>query len=118
MRAPMARKGRAEVEGGLYHVITRGNNRRQIFHSLAAKEMLILIGLQMGASMKALSEAIGVSPSTLNPHYFFLDSTDLILQLQLNAAITNSMLRSVIFKFVLLVFHQVRIADENIPAFF
>ena len=27
----MARKARAEVEGGLYHVITRGNNRRQIF---------------------------------------------------------------------------------------
>ena len=30
---PMARKARAEVEGGLYHVITRGNNRRQIFNS-------------------------------------------------------------------------------------
>src|SRR5207245_7841442 len=29
----MARKGRAEVAGGLYHVITRGNNRRQIFNS-------------------------------------------------------------------------------------
>jgi len=27
----MARRLRAEVEGGLYHVITRGNNRRQIF---------------------------------------------------------------------------------------
>src|SRR5438874_13466100 len=27
----MARKARAEVEGGLYHVITRGNNRRRIF---------------------------------------------------------------------------------------
>src|SRR3989440_11173399 len=30
---PMARKTRAEVEGGLYHVITRGNNRRRIFDS-------------------------------------------------------------------------------------
>lgn len=29
----MARKARVEVEGGLYHVITRGNNRRQIFNS-------------------------------------------------------------------------------------
>lgn len=29
----MARKARAEVAGGLYHVITRGNNRRQIFNS-------------------------------------------------------------------------------------
>jgi putative transposase len=28
----MARKVRIEVEGGLYHVITRGNNRQQIFH--------------------------------------------------------------------------------------
>jgi REP element-mobilizing transposase RayT len=28
----MARKARAEVEGGLYHVITRGNNRWQIFN--------------------------------------------------------------------------------------
>ena len=28
----MPRKARAEVEGGLYHVITRGNNRRQIFN--------------------------------------------------------------------------------------
>ena len=27
----MARRARAEVEGGLYHVITRGNNRRQMF---------------------------------------------------------------------------------------
>ena len=27
----MARKPRVEVEGGLYHVITRGNNRRVIF---------------------------------------------------------------------------------------
>lgn len=31
----MARKARAEVEGGLYHVITRGNNRRRIFNSPA-----------------------------------------------------------------------------------
>ena len=31
----MARKLRAEVAGGLYHVITRGNNRRQIFNSPA-----------------------------------------------------------------------------------
>src|SRR5256885_12827932 len=28
----MARKARAEVAGGLYHVITRGNNRRRIFN--------------------------------------------------------------------------------------
>jgi REP element-mobilizing transposase RayT len=31
----MPRKARAEVEGGLYHVITRGNNRRQIFDCAA-----------------------------------------------------------------------------------
>src|SRR5256885_8542398 len=29
----MARKARVEVEGGLYHVITRGNNRQKIFKS-------------------------------------------------------------------------------------
>ena len=29
----MARKPRIEVEGGLYHVITRGNDRQNIFHS-------------------------------------------------------------------------------------
>ena len=29
----MARKARVEIEGGLYHVITRGNDRRDIFHS-------------------------------------------------------------------------------------
>lgn len=29
----MARKARLEVEGGLYHVITRGNDRQDIFHA-------------------------------------------------------------------------------------
>ena len=29
----MARKARAEVDGGLYHIVTRGNNRQQIFNS-------------------------------------------------------------------------------------
>ena len=28
----MARKPRIEIEGGLYHIITRGNNRQSIFH--------------------------------------------------------------------------------------
>lgn len=31
----MARKPRLEIGGGLYHVISRGNNRRKIFHSEA-----------------------------------------------------------------------------------
>jgi REP element-mobilizing transposase RayT len=30
----MPRKPRIEIDGGLYHVITRGNNRRKIFRSL------------------------------------------------------------------------------------
>ena len=47
IRAPMARKARAEVEGGLYHVITRGNNRRQIFNSPADYEkFLSLLAVQ------------------------------------------------------------------------
>jgi REP element-mobilizing transposase RayT len=39
----MARQARAEVEGGLYHVITRGNNRRQIFNSPADYEKFRLL---------------------------------------------------------------------------
>ena len=31
-----------------------------------AKEMLILLGLQLGVSMKVLSEIIGISPSALS----------------------------------------------------
>lgn len=43
----MARRARAEVEGGLYHVITRGNNRRQIFNSPADFEkFLSLLAVQ------------------------------------------------------------------------
>ena len=43
----MARKARAEVAGGLYHVITRGNNRRQIFDSPADYEkFLTLLAVQ------------------------------------------------------------------------
>ena len=34
--------------------------------AIMTKEMLILIGLQMGASMKVLSEIIGISPSALS----------------------------------------------------
>src|SRR5437773_208027 len=43
----MPRKGRAEVEGGLHHVITRGNNRRQIFNSPSDYEkFLSLLAVQ------------------------------------------------------------------------
>lgn len=43
----MARRARAEVAGGLYHVITRGNNRRQIFNSPADYEkFLSLLAVQ------------------------------------------------------------------------
>src|SRR2546430_12392038 len=43
----MARKARAEVEGGLYHVITRGNNHRQIFNSPTDyKKSLSLLAVQ------------------------------------------------------------------------
>ena len=34
-RPIMARQRRVELEGGLYHVIARGNNRQDIFHSNA-----------------------------------------------------------------------------------
>jgi REP element-mobilizing transposase RayT len=43
----MARKARVEVEGGLYHVLTRGNNRRRIFNAPTDYEkFLILLGRQ------------------------------------------------------------------------
>jgi len=43
----MARKCRAEVAGGLYHVITRGNNRRPIFNAPADYEkFLSLLAVQ------------------------------------------------------------------------
>ena len=43
----MARRARAEVEGGLYHVITRGNNRRRIFNSPADyQKFLSLLAVQ------------------------------------------------------------------------
>jgi REP-associated tyrosine transposase len=41
----MARKPKLEAEGGLYHVVTRGNNRRRIFGDEDDDEkMLKLIG--------------------------------------------------------------------------
>ena len=43
----MARKPRVEVEGGLYHIITRGNDRQEIFHSVADhQKFLSLLVLQ------------------------------------------------------------------------
>lgn len=43
----MPRKPRIEVEGGLYHVIARGNNRQAIFHSDPDyKKFVSLLGLQ------------------------------------------------------------------------
>ena len=43
----MARKPRIEVEGGLYHLITRGVDRRDIFHSPEDhKKFLSLLAVQ------------------------------------------------------------------------
>ena len=39
----MARKARVELEGGLYHVITRGNNRQTIFKSDADYQKFLLL---------------------------------------------------------------------------
>jgi putative transposase len=45
----MARKPRLEVEGGLYHLITRGVDRRDIFHSVEDRlKFLSLIAAQKG----------------------------------------------------------------------
>ena len=43
----MARRPRIEVEGGLYHIITRGNNRQTIFNSADDYDkMLAMLGHQ------------------------------------------------------------------------
>lgn len=43
----MARKPRVEIEGGLYHIITRGNNRQLIFGSDDDyRKMLLLLAQQ------------------------------------------------------------------------
>ena len=43
----MARRPRIELEGGLYHIIARGNNRQEIFHSDEDhKKFLSLIAVQ------------------------------------------------------------------------
>ena len=43
----MARRQRIELEGGLYHIIARGNNRQEIFHSPEDhKKFLSLLAVQ------------------------------------------------------------------------
>lgn len=45
----MARRPRLEVEGGLYHIIARGNNRQAIFHSdKDYQKFLSLLSVQKG----------------------------------------------------------------------
>jgi REP element-mobilizing transposase RayT len=46
----MARRPRIEIEGGLYHVIARGNARRDIFHS--REDQLKFISLLEKAKQK------------------------------------------------------------------
>jgi hypothetical protein len=62
----MGRKPRVEIEGGLYQVITRGNNRTSL---VAAKERLILVGRRAGASVKQLSEITGISGASVSRRY-------------------------------------------------
>ncbi len=51
--------------------------------AIMAKEMLILIGLQMGASMKVLSAIIGISPSALSRRH---DAARLKVRVNLNTS--------------------------------
>jgi hypothetical protein len=39
----MARRSRVDVEGGFYHLIARGNDRRNIFHSAEDHERFIAL---------------------------------------------------------------------------
>jgi len=49
----MARRTRIEIEGGLYHIITRGNDRQDIFHSDRdhEKSLLLVSGLLILSAM-------------------------------------------------------------------
>ncbi|MGB7201895.1 MAG: hypothetical protein WBD16_06465 [Pyrinomonadaceae bacterium] len=42
----MARRLRVEVEGGLYHLIARGNDRQDIFHSHEDRQRFLALLLK------------------------------------------------------------------------
>jgi hypothetical protein len=51
----MARKLRVEVEGGLYHLIARGNDRQDIFHSHEDRERFLALLLKEKVLFAVLS---------------------------------------------------------------
>gem|GEM_PF-3054167 len=74
----MARQRRVELEGGLYHVIARGNNRQDIFHSdedhkkflsllSTLKQKLPFIFTRSRPRWLALPQASGDSKSVYTP---------------------------------------------------
>jgi hypothetical protein len=67
----MARRPRLEVEGGLYHIIARGNDRRDIFLSAGRPPEIprTLLGAQKGEA--------AVPPLRLLPDDQPLEQTDL-----------------------------------------
>ena len=66
----MARKLRVEVEGGLYHAITRGNDRQDIFHSADNYlKFLTLLIKQRRAGVAELSLIAGLDTSNISRRY-------------------------------------------------
>ena len=67
----MAGKARAEVEGGLYHVITRGNNRRQIVGSswsevVSSVRACAGVGVAFGADLRPDCAETGAGRASSN----------------------------------------------------
>ncbi|MFN6963651.1 MAG: hypothetical protein ACK4S4_07790 [Pyrinomonadaceae bacterium] len=57
----MARKPRLEVEGGLYHLITRGVERRDIFHAADDyRKFLSLLAVQKEITIGVSSAIVAI----------------------------------------------------------
>ena len=55
----MARKLRVEVPGGLYHIVTRGNDRRYIFHSSDDHQKLLdLLAVRSDPQMQYVKDLL------------------------------------------------------------
>ncbi len=64
----MARRARAEVEGGLYHVITRGNNRRQMFDAPEDYERFLSLLAVQKARLPFFLYAYRLTTNHVHPH--------------------------------------------------
>jgi REP element-mobilizing transposase RayT len=64
----MARRAPAEVAGGLYHVITRGNNRRQMFDAPEDYEKFLSLLAVQKARLPFFLYAYCLTTNQVQPH--------------------------------------------------